>query len=724
MKLSQRAFTLIELMVVVAVTAVMLGLLIIPVVQSFNFTRAAQGLAEGQERARRVIEGVTKDIALSASVRDNEGARGQVAIVVPDLNGINVSVLADFAKLYIQKPLEGDPTLRDPSGAYIDPRTGIADPTRQSSVGQPVFPAAPGSTVVVYYVCLNRPLAANNLDPEFYYNPYIDYKRAGGVLWNQGIGPDNLYVLRRAEVAPKVWLGGNYVVNTRFFDDANGDNEPDYDDPYFMAQDAPGGPILTAPQRIAKAARMANWLRVSRIVTDFSRFDMIQPVFNRRTRQIETVLGTVPRISTLIQFKPSTVSNEAAEGATALRLGNESEGMDKVASDVLRTKDGAWSSAVIRIHPTNFDPANPAVNDYFVCRLDDQAGARKSRIYSYDPDLDPDLDDRNGEGNPIDDMEVFDIGTYERWINLGFSYPFTRAMQDSNSRSGWLANAVLRSKFVPFFAHLRDGKITASFKIEDWGIDNPGGGIPPAGGNLPFLLTGPELTPTTDPTPAGNFFDAAYASNINRHFNKVYFDNPLLRVPNGVHRFIDLRTTLSADGAVSPLNPDPAVGFQRGRIVPGSEIIVGPDQNSGPNYGNPVKYTRVTRNPGRNQYVINYTDLAEPNYVALGYALPPAVYTPTNFVSAIIQARYKTGYVQFNSDPALPLPTLNPVGGSPISISYRFQLNAPSDSVTVDYDTRSLMEILLTIRNHPQSSLSSTAMITVKGTAPVRNLVR
>ncbi|MEQ1932310.1 MAG: hypothetical protein ABL962_00325 [Fimbriimonadaceae bacterium] len=446
-------------------------------------------------------------------------------------------------------------------------------------------------------------------------------------------------------------------------------------------------------------------------------------MIDKRSRQIQTVLGTVPRISTLVQFKPSTVSNEAAEGAIALRLGNETEGMANVASDVLRTKDGAWSSAVVRIHPANFDPSNNALNDYFVCRFDDRAGIRKGRIYRYDPDLDTDADDRNGEGNPIDDVEVFDINTYERWINLGFSFPFRRAMEDSNSRSGWLGSGALRSRFVPFFAHLRDGKITTSFKIEDWGIDDPAGGLPPVGGNVPFKLTGPELTPTTDPTPAGNFFDAVYANNINRHFNKVYFDNPALRVPNGVHRFIDLRTALSVDGATSPLNPDPTLGFQQARIVPGSEIIIGPDQNAGPNYGQLVKYSRVTRNPGRNQYVINYTDLAEPNYVALGYAAPPAIYDATNFVSAIIQARYKTGYVQFNSDPNLPLPG-SPGGGSPISISYRFQFNNPGDSFTVDYDTRSLIEILLTIRNYPQSSLSSAAMITVKGTAPVRNLVR
>lgn len=721
----QRAFTLVELLVVISITAVILALLIIPIVQSFNFTRSAQGFADGQERARRLIERVVNEIANSPGVRDNAGDQGRLAIVLPGNNGANVLLQADYAKLDILVPLQGDPTLRGPSGAFIDPVTGIEDPTLKHSKGQVVFPAAPGASIVRYYICLKKPLAQNGLDPAFYYNPYVDYKRSGGVRWMQLTGQeDNLYVIRRAEVTPKIFNPGTglFEVNQNFFE-VGPDGEPVLDDPYFMTQDPPGLPPLVGAARAAKAARIKNWVRASQIMTEFYRFDAIQPMINKTSRQLMTI-GNVPRVSALVQFRPTSVSNEPATASSNNRLGVEFDGIASSVSDVMRTKNGAWSSGSVRIYPNAYNQADPNANFYFIVQFDPRVGVRSHRIYRYDPDLDTDADDRNGEGNPADDIEVFDVLAYQQQIRLGRLYPFTRAMEASNTRSGWLGNAALRASFIPFVPNQNQGKLTFSVGIEEWGIDDIAGGNPPrADRNLPSLLTGPETTPTTDPTPVGNFFDPIYQNNMNGLFNKVWFDHPELQSPGGVHRFIYLPVVPQADGTPSPLDPDPAVGFQHGQIVPGSEIITGPSQIPGPNYGQPVKYTRTTRNPGPNQYKINYVDLTEPNYALLGYANPPAIYTANNFVSAIIQPRYKAGYIQFNSDPNLPLPG-SVGGGAPITVSYRFQFNQPGDSVSVDYDTRTTMDVLLTIRNFPTSTMQTPAMITVKGSAPIRNLSR
>ena len=106
------------------------------------------------------------------------------------------------------------------------------------------------------------------------------------------------------------------------------------------------------------------------------------------------------------------------------------------------------------------------------------------------------------------------------------------------------------------------------------------------------------------------------------------------------------------------------------------------------------------------------------------------VYDPTNFVSAVIQPRYKKGYIRLNSDPTLPLPM-----GS-IQVDYRFQFNgtqpnpgginaASSDVFAVDYDTRQLMSVLLTIRNYPQTTnIPNPKTVTVKATASLRNVIR
>lgn len=715
--MKRRAFTLVELITVLAITAVLLTIIIIPMIQAFSFTRAAEGFTTAQESGRRLIEQITREIENSAGVRDNDGDKGSLAVVVPGLDGTDVTVLAPYAKLDILMPAKGDPSNRR-NGAYVNPDTGVADPTTAAPLGQVNLPVAPGLTVKRYFISLKNPLNAQGTGPGRYYNPYVDYVRTGGANWQSvGEGEDNLYVLRVMEVAPIIFVGGVFQVNTEFFADDDGDGRPDLDDPFFMSLDAPGGPVLTAPQRAAKIARIQAWVRKSTIITEFRRFDMIQPLINKATRALIGV-GNVPRLNTLIQFRPTSVASEPASGAVALALGNESDNAANLSPDVFRTKSGAWSSAVVRFYPSGYDPGNIAANDYLVGRFDARAGGRGYRVYHYDPDNDADNDDRNGDTN---DLEVFDVAAYLDWSANGSVYPLTRGMVSASNTSGWLTNPALRNRFAPFIPDLAGGKVFTSFGIDQWGIDDPSGTVAPrADDNLPSKATGLELTPTSDPAPPGLFSDAIYQNDINRQFNKVWADNPALRVPGGVHRFVDLRLTNQADGTPSPLHPDPTIGFSQARIVPGSEVIIGPDQNPGPNYGQPVRYVRVTRNPGKNQYAINYADLAEPNWALLGYPAPPVAYTATDFTSAVLQPRYKAGYIQLNSDPNLPLP-----GNASIIVNYKVQFTRPGDTVAVDYDTRQLMSILLTIRNYPQSTAFPTPQtLTLQGTAPVRNFIR
>jgi hypothetical protein len=106
------------------------------------------------------------------------------------------------------------------------------------------------------------------------------------------------------------------------------------------------------------------------------------------------------------------------------------------------------------------------------------------------------------------------------------------------------------------------------------------------------------------------------------------------------------------------------------------------------------------------------------DYSLIGLPNPPLNYTANDFVSAIIQPRFRAGYVQLNSDPNLPLPDGN------IVISYRFQFNRAGDTFSADYDSRQLMSVLLTIRNYPQTSIPNPQSITLEGTSTVRNILR
>lgn len=750
----KRAFTLIELLVVIGISAILLTLVAIPLIQGFNLTRAAQGFAAAQDRARVLIDQITREISNSSGVRDNTGNAGSQWIVVPGQNGAPVEVLLELCKLDIVKPYQGEP-IRGPSGALINPITGKEDPTLTTPKGQISLPVAPGASIIRYFIGLKQPLAGDLAT--YYNNPYE------GVLMRRNGQADNLYVLYRAEVVPRIFNSATnrFVTNTALFENDPNSNLPIYDDPYFFTL-RPGVDFdintraLTAAGT-AKAGRIRNWQRFSTIVTESSRYDMIQAVFDKSSR-LPVYDNNVPRVLGLVQFAPSRVSSEPATGQVAVRSGEESVNSAKVGPDVYRTEYGGWTSLFVRLWPSVFD-FNGSWNvfspwqsgtPYTLGRSRPTAGTSAAfSLYEFD-----------GTGNELTDgTEVFDVTAYinarDHDPNLPpptggnlYRYPFSYALDQANSRSGWYSggNPNLRANFIPFIPNPRRGEIVASFPITDVGDGAP---LPPTGSdNRPSSLTGVGLIPNNDNTLVGTpsatrWQNAAYSpssasSQINQRFNVLWNDWDFiwgaaatnLERAKYCKRFIDLRFLPCYDGAASPLHP--TLGFARARIVPGSEIIMGPDQMPGANYGRYVRYTRVTLPPaGPNQYYINYVNQREVDYAALGLTPPanvydPRVYDATNPLQAILQPQFRAGYVEFNSRFGEPLPDVdrsNNATGS-VLVFYRFQFTEPNDVMGADYDSRQVMSINLTIRNFPQTTLPNTQSVTLKGSATVRNFIR
>ncbi len=713
---ARRAFTLIEMLTVVAITAVLLSLVIIPVVQGFNLTRQAQALADAQEKARRVIERVSREVGNAAAIRDNTGNRGTVAVIVPgrlyDANGQVFLHLIEYAKLDLVRPAEGDPT-RGASGALVNPNIGKEDPTLEAAKGQMILPVTPGDTIVRYFIGLRDPFG-----PRGYNNPYE------GILMARNADRDNLFVLWRVEARPFVWdvVNSRYVVNTQLFEVDPASVVPSdpfsglpiLDDPYFFLRDRDRfGNVLAGAALVAKEERVRRWMKRGTIVTEVSRYDMIQPMFDKRTR-LAVYDGDVARILPLVQFRPTAVGNEPVEGMAAVRLTTESDNMVQFAPDVFRTKFGGWSSLVVRAWPNGWDRFNPAANEYIVARAEQTAQGERLSVFLFDPDV--------NANELTDGTRLFDTTTYDWALKNNLLYPFSRALDSASLASQYNRDRLLAMAPVPGI-----GKMATSFPIEEVGNFNA---FPPPGGNAPLVLTGPALTPLQDPNPPGTIFDPVYtpsnmAYEVNSAFNKIWATRPELR-PN-IHRFIDLRVARLGDGTPSPLHPIPTLGFSRARIVPGSEVVVGPDQYPGPHYGLPIRYHRTTRNPGPNQYKINYADLPEPtDYRLLGFVDPEVstfealggAYSATNFLAAHIQPRYKSGYIQLYSDPNAPLPS------GDYRVTYRFQFSRAGDTFAVDYDSRQLITVLLTIRNYAQSTLPTATGITVKGTATARNILR
>ncbi len=737
----RRAFTLIELLTVMAISAILMGLIIVPLVQSFNMTRTAQAFADAQDRARILTERISLEIGNAVGVRSTSGLtramvngvsekvpQHSMIVQVPGADGALVDIALPYSKVDIIKPAEGDPaSIRD--GAYIDPNTGLADPTLTAPKGQVMLPVAPGATIVRYSIGLRNPFANYN-------NPY------DGLLMVRNAQQDNLYVLYRSEVNPlETETTGAGERLKYFLEELDGSGQPDlsrpiYDDPGFFTPNRDGsGNIIRNDDR---ARIIGNWLGIDPVTgastgtrraiiqTEVSRYDMIQSVFNLGTREV-SYDGNIPRIVSLVQFAPEQMSSDPAEGQVAARQGEETENAAAIAPDVYVTKYGLWDRALIRNWPKGWNPGDVNRNVYNVARGDITSGDGTGfptgvSIYAYDPDDSP-VDFEGG-------LEVFDISAYEGIVSRAARYPFSQALR------GGLSSPKARDAFVPFTYRAGTGKIVTSFSIAEVGDASVNIGAVP---NLPTLATsgpGGPMTPQTDSDTGGQFWEARHKP-INEKFNKVWADQPGLQP--GVHRFIDLRVAEAVDGSFGPLHPNN--GFQRAMIVPGSEEVYGPDQLPGPNLGRTVRYTRSTREPGPNQYKINYVDKQEPNngvrdpitdefqvdYSVYGFANPPATYDERNFVSAVIQPRFKKGYLQLNSSPTDALPQ------GDILVSYRFQFNGAAgrarvgsqeDVFAVDYDTRQLINVLLTIRNYPQSTLPNPQGVTLKSTATVRNYIR
>ena len=168
--LRRKAFTLIELLVVIAITAILMTVIIVPIVQSFNLTRAAQAWADAQDKARTLTERIAHEINNAVYVRNNTGQLGRLDIVVTSptgggplagydtaFNWFRVSIFN--AKIDLINPAEGDPNQMR-NGAFIN-LLGVADPTLKVPTGTVNLPNTPGLALTRYFVGLRNPLRRN-----------------------------------------------------------------------------------------------------------------------------------------------------------------------------------------------------------------------------------------------------------------------------------------------------------------------------------------------------------------------------------------------------------------------------------------------------------------------------------------------------------------------------------------------------------------------------------
>jgi hypothetical protein len=613
----------------------------------------------------------------------------------------------------------------------------MEDPTFRAPHGQVNLPAAPGMSLVRYWIGLRQPLGDTDANGEPNNWPYND--PYSGLLMPRNGQQDNLFVLYRAEVQPLVYDTGlgQYVVNLAYFDDANLDGQPDFDDPDFFRltpAEFTGANLNAAG--LAKVQRINNWRANASIITQISRYDMLQVKFNPRTKQIWGDLrdGIVP----LIRFQPMVVSDESVKGIRANRVGEETDNPTKIGPDTYRTAKGQWTGATVRMFAGIYvTPTGPgAISSGGFVRPPSQNAFPRLELATETAGGDGFIYSTLVSGGPV--AAMFDSALFTRMSAARDPYPFTAALLSADNQNVLLGVAGARldpfhiDEFVPFHVSTGVGEVVTSFDIRDVGSAISGlyaarDNRVPSDGSDPGVDTGPADTPNSDPNvlaPGSGWSNADTFRTINNRFNNVWarwndFAAGLDRA-RFAKRFINLAQVNQPGGDPSPLNR--LNGMARAYVTPGSEAVYGPDQRPGPNYGNLVRYSRVASRPvGPNQYFINYTDMPEPDWNAAlgsGVSYDPKTFNPNDFVSSVLQPQYRAGYIELNSRFGEPIPQGN------IYVSYRFQFTEPNDRVVVDYNTGDTVEVVLTIKNFPQTNTPLGQSVTVKGSTKVRNFFR
>ena len=677
MNRQKRAFTLIELLVVMAITAVILTLVAIPLVQGFKLTRTGQAFAEAQDKARQVIGKIGKEISTAAAVLDNSPAAAAVEISLPlgvpqpgETGNTVTSAVRNpgdpFGSLYLQNAkIDLVPAAKgDPGNPQFNPGRLKVDPTLKAPIGQINLPVAPGQTIVRYWI--------GQADIERQYlNPYQP------TIIGATSGAENLIVLYRAEVSPYVLVGGNWVPNTQYFPvDANGQ----------VVINDPGFFVLNPRQPIGALAahqtRARNWASAATIISQDLRTDFIIPEVDEATG--ETVYDAylavpgfyIPRVRSLIAFQPVRVNNEPAQSNNLLRPGIETiDGETRGAPEYYETNMLGWTKdSLVRLFT-----GDPTLNQpYFIGRWRQPLGGTdplenfNQEIVRFDPTVD--TDEFNGG------TLLFDLSGY---------LAAKQTNPTPNLGSYIVPNVGALVPIVLFRSDPRRGRIMMSFSANE------------AMGLTPTVLT-------NDVNLALNGWVASPTGSI-----------PAARQDLG-RRFFDLKTMVPAAGTYfNPLGTLAQGWAIDGRIVPGSERVVGPDMRPGPNFGLPVQYARVaqSQSPGLNEYRINYTDIAEPTDYPTFLGVPDPA--GNSDVATYIQPRYKKGYLEFNSDPALAFP----LNGNFV-ITYAFQLNRPTDTMNVDYDSSQQISVELTLRRYPGERETKAQAVTVKDIVAVRNYLR
>ena len=312
------AFTLVELLIVIALTGLLLGLLFGPIIQGFKLTNKARSLTQAQDATRFGTETINRELSQAAYVFDNTNTPLAFPIQADPNDPAKTRRNIPFGGAFFNN--SGTPLVNYskidfiPSATRIDPNAAF-DPTTGLPLGgsDVRLPGAPGSRYVRYFIGLRNNVDENN-NVQYYENVY-EFPRADNDL--------NPFVLYRAEFDP---TDANLVNQTAANQFASGG----FNDPYFFYNTN-----ATDTTKGANGKSYAqNWKAIASPVLATTNSDVI--AFRRDS--IREIVPDSP-IQLLTSFAASAVNSDTA---TPGFLSNTASEAPSAVPSLYTSKFGQW----------------------------------------------------------------------------------------------------------------------------------------------------------------------------------------------------------------------------------------------------------------------------------------------------------------------------------------------------------------------------------------------
>ncbi|HZT43010.1 MAG TPA: type II secretion system protein [Chthonomonadaceae bacterium] len=695
---ARRAFTLVELLVVLAITAILLTLIFKPLIDGFNLTSRSNAQIQSQTLARDVTRLISTALSDAVFIFDNSQQASLLNLWFTDKSGAEYLIPSQYTMMeYVAPARQLD---QNPGNVPIDPTTGL--PIYPSGQGSFALPLAPGRALGRIWIGLtdNRsgPPAfsgPNGTPINPYTNRFEDPRAAT---------QDNRYTLYRAEVLPYIQdpdNPGTYIPNLKLFHAPDANNQDSktgtlqIHDPNFFYDNSLAGDANSKGARKwavpgwqdlagdGKVHIWENWRAIATSMLNVNRVDMVALDRDENNNIIydPNTLNPndnqpIPTVRPLALFSPSYVDNDAG---TASSLGDAGNETPFAASPTYTSQYGHWSG-------------DPVLIPYHVF------------VYrSSNPNQDP------LTMNPLSYFETFGDG---------------RIVNPQNATLG--ENAPTYQQYIgaqPYNGQTLTDVGPQTRPDGTWANTTPAFAftVDPERGQIKFSFPAAVLVHDAKDSPLPSVYSPAdINAGMTGTYNSRYLDLHVLPATATAAPWTG--TPLNPASALSPLGQLDSTPLSGNvHITPGTEQVFGPDQRWGPHYGYRIQYSRVpdtvdSTRIGPNEYKINYDD--NPNPVG------------TNILTRI-------GCIVFDSQPeanltqddpakgnyftnALPTYKVDPNTGQdvladPVEVYYNFQMNRQNDVVKMDYLTRELMNIKLEIHFYdPASSRPQITVLTTK----------